>query len=534
MAFPRGVKSFVLFVMFLSLVGCAHRRAIKAGDEFFERGAYREALESYRVAQEKRPASEEIILRVEDAEEELLGELLEGLYEAEGAEEIEESVVEAGRGLAWIEDAARVERLGEAAEDLVKQEGRRRLGEEDFEAALRLLDQYVGFFGEGSEEIESLDVLVRHGWLRRLEEAAQEHEEAGRNGARALVLAQADYLAFDDRYKTLAQQAVDSLLGSEGWSVHISANLEDRALEAAVDQVFLASWPQGIVDGRQGRDFGVDVQVRLVRAEPIFEEWDELETRSGEYQSGTELVENPAYRSAEDSLYQAEQRLSEAERELTRAHRDSRNAERDLREQRRRGQSTSYQESNLDRAYREIDRRESEVDSRQRDVERAQWELREIDQYLERPVYSEHYYEVTLQNARLRSSYRLDLIAPSRSFSRTLTSEAVETGQSERYLPQPVLDLDGRQDPRPTRRELEQALEDSTVSVLIQFIEEGFQQYRYERFGTPVGLEKEEEIDRLATFIVLDPEQRDLGLEEQLNEVSGLEHGAALLIRGDW
>lgn len=530
----RHYKGVILLLGFLTLVGCAHRQAMKRGDEYFEQGAYQEALNAYRQAQEKKPSSEDLRERIDRAEEELVQVLLGRLEDGAADGDVEDAISGAGHGAQWIHSEIRRQRLGDLSESIVLEEGNQRLGGEDYEGALSVIELHMQYFGEGSQELEALQILVRYSWLRELEALANEYDRAGLLGARALILAQADHLGFDDRYRNLAVQAVAGVREREGWAVHISGNVEPGILEATTSRIFQADLPEGIRDGRRAGGLARNAQVRFVRSEPVFDFWEESDLRSGEYQSGTQLLPNPAYQREEERLFQAEQRLSEAERELTRAYRDARNAERDLRERQRRGQSTSYEQSRVDRAYRDADRWEVESENRSREVDHIHRGLRSIAQYEEHPVYSEHFYEATLQNGRLRSSLRLDLIVADQGFGRSFVTEIVEEAQTERYLPQPVLGLPGRQEAPPTRQELEAAYLESVKNYLVAFIQETFEAYRYERVANISGLGKDEQIDRLATFILLDPAQRDHDLEARLNELSGLGYGAALLLRGDW
>lgn len=531
----RALRAVSVFLMLLMAVGCAHRRDIRAGDEYMEAGAYRAALGHYRAAQERRPKSEPIREKVDAAEQRVLEETLRDVNDAISEGDIEGAIYEAADVARIIEDPDRLDELEAVIEMEVIREAEFLFEDQEFAAALLLIDAHIVAFGEPLEPVAAIQNEISTFWEGELRSQARRYFEEDRFGGAALYYIKADFIGEiadpSAERESRGLEAIQRVQRDDGWGVHVGSNVHDDSLQRVVDRVFEFQFPEAIVDARQEEPFGMEAHIRLTITDPVFEDWEERETRSEEYQSGTRAVSNPAYEREQRNLSQAEDRVRTAERDVNNARRDLRSAERDLAQRRREGRSTSIQESRVDSAYSTLERHERTLDSRRSEVDRSRSNLRQIDPTIEEPVYSTHYYEVTLQKGRMTTDVRLEIVAPSREFEYVHEYQVNEVMQSERHTAQPVIDLPGRDELAPSYRQMRRNLDVVLGNGVAEFLLRAFGRYRHHWVAQAAELPADDKLDRLARFVVLDPEDRDMSYERELRDMAGFYEGVEFLLR---
>ncbi len=522
---------WVVLGMVLLVVGCAHRGYVKSGDEAFERGSYEESLRYYRAAQDRRPNNVKIYERVVTAEKLVLEGSLEKIEEAVGQGDVWEAVEVGGRVRRLLQEPARLQTLEMAVEEAVLTQGWELVRAGEFSPALDLVDAHVAAFGEPLARVAELDETVRDGWELQLRAAARERFIEGLHGAAALYYAKADQVGTMGDGGAAAMQSMHRVLHFDGWGLVSSVAIEGSGQSAILDRMFGEGLPGAIVDSRESDRYGMEGVLEVSVGNLRFEEWEEHEGRSGEYQSGTRLVTNSAYTRKESEVAQAERNALNAERSYRDAQRELSEAERDLVERRRNDRPLGIAEGRVERAQRDLTRRQTEWERARDQVREREIELRGIPRQVEEPVYSTHHYEVTLQRARMGAEIEVSIAVPGRRFNYSRDLEASVSGQSERHQAQPVLGLAARGDAPPSETDLRRELLEQIGRELAGVVRQAFTTYRHQWVGELTHLSDREKIDRLARFVLLDPGERDTALERQLMSLSGFSDAPALLIR---
>ncbi len=525
------IAAMVLGVLFLATAGCAHRSHVKAGDQAMEQNNPRAAVEHYRKAHRMRPNSEAISNKLDRAEEEVLHDALERIAEGMAGDDADEAMVEALEATRLIEEPDRLDMLERRAERIVLDESSRRQDRGEYQGALDLIEIHVEAFGQPLEPVANRDRSIRAEWYEVLREEGDAYMSADRPAAGALYFAKANAVARVGETSARALGAYERMMRQYSWGVMADADAGERHLSRILDRAFDEELPPAIRDGRQAERYGWEAKQVILVGEPVFEQWDEAVIRSDEYQSGTEWVPNPEYEAAYQRALDAEERMLQAERDVSSARRELRDAERRLREAQRDGRSTSIDESRVDRAHRNLDRRESQLDDRRYDLERRNLEMRRIEQYVEQPVYTEHRYEVILQYGLLYTEVRTEVEVEELDFAAHVSFDVEHEEVTEYYDAQPELRLASRYDPLPTVDDLRGPLDDQIGEGIGVFLNSAFQMYRTQLLeDAQEGSTREDMIDALARFVLLDRRQRDSQVEQRLVEYTGFEDAGALLI----
>lgn len=519
-------------LMFAFLVGCAHRSYVRDGDRAMAAGSYEEALDNYQRALQYKPKNRRIAVKVEEAEEAAFGASLREIEDALEAGDIEGAIWTGHRVSRLIVDPVRLDAVEEAVEAGVLRVGWALVYSGEYGEALRLVGVHIEAFGDPLEPIGELDEEIRSRWEEELRRRGRERLEEGLHGAAALFFTKADEIGLRGDGGAAAQQALQRVYHFDGWGVLASVNVEGRGETAVLERVFgFDELSRAIVDARRSDGFGIEGHLRVVVGAQRFEQWDEEELRSGEYQSGTRLVPNPTFVAKDEELLEAQRAEIQAEQDYRDAVRRLRDAERNLDERRRRGQATGTQENRVQRELQNADRREAEWERASARVRQLDMEVRRIPAQMEEPVYSEHVYQVVVQRARLSADLRLEISVPGKEFEHIQEVDLHIEDARTRHLAQPVLDLPAASPPAPSERQVREQLYVEVGERAGEFLVEAFTTYRFRDVGDLSRMEERRKIDRLARFILLDPQQRDRHMEDELAELSGLEDGASLLLQ---
>lgn len=523
------IRILLLLLSLLFVLGCgAHRSSLRSGDQAMERGSYIEAVQHYRQALELKPNSDSAREKYLQAEELVLRQGMDRAeIELERGEVL--SALEIARDtLAYVRTPARVARFKEQVTPSVSRQIEDYLASGDYSEGLWYLEVYFQSFG-ASSGMEDLRERIFVTWIGELRREAEEDRRAQRYGAAAARHAVAGWLEENRAVDEEALQDYQEVRQTLGWRVDLSGN-EGSGVLNSINRNMESSLSPIPVGPLSGRTEGAMATVHFILGAPAYESWEERTQRSQEYQSGTRLVENPEYAEAYRQWEQSDLRLREAERRLDQAWREVRDAERELENRRRRGASTSVAENRVDRAYRDVRSRERALDSRVSETERLFVAKRRLPTQVEEPVFNEHFYEVARQRGRKTALLRVQLTIPEASYEEVLETRIIGSVTTERYSPQPVLGLRGRSEPPPTREDVRLALAVELEKEVLGFLKESFTDFRRRLVGSNDRLDRNGRIDVLATYLILDPSDRDSALEEELNELVGFDDTAALLV----
>lgn len=527
----KAVRLIVIASAVLILVGCAHRQHVRSGDAYMQAGAYEQALIQYRTAQEKKPRSSSIAAKVDEAEDLVLERAMRDIEAALADDEVEYAFDRAAYANSLLQDPDRLNRLEANLERVVLRRARAHLNDEEYSRALWWLDEHVSVFGDPLEPVAELEEEIITQWQRELRRQARGHFDGGRHGAAALYFGKADFLGGVGDGGSSAAEAVRRVQHFDGWGVSISSNVDAASLSRIANQTFTFEFPQSVVDARHSDSYGLDALLQVTITDPEFTDWEEREMRSGEFQSGTRLVPNPEYEREYARLAEAEDGIEEAGLRFNEARHELREAERDLRQRQREGRATASAERRVDRAFSQLDRREIELEEAEMEANRINARLRQIDRQLEEPVFSDHYYEVTLQRARMTTDVRLELTVPAREFEHIVEFEVVEDVQTVRHTAQPVLNLSGRSEAPPSQRHARSELDRRLGEEAARFILDSFGHYRVQSLGDLSQVSERDRIDRLARFILLDPFDSNPDYEADLDELTGFVESAEVLFQ---
>ena len=356
----------------LMSLGCAHRQALKDGDDYAESGSWRQAVVEYREAKEARPKSEEAARKLEKARR----RAIEGALERADRRIAERRYEGAASDIAYVRglnpehdgagrmaeqlrremtrdieeatergDAGRAYEVHRTWGELYPDETAGRPTRESirrvvFERADRMADD-----GEFREALDELEVVAKNepsrvpGLVRRRESyrtrwaerlrrrAVEQRRHPGRAGAAAVFYAAAYRVAGrkSDRRK------FDKLVDSIGREIYVGVDFRvggnragsfRRAFSGRLRQIQAVELTEP-----QGADRIVDVEVDPAHCS---ESVVATEQASKRYLAGTRQVENPDYRRLQGRLEDAEYRLDRLKRRRRQAEHDLRHVRNDL------------------------------------------------------------------------------------------------------------------------------------------------------------------------------------------------------------
>lgn len=411
----------VSFVALTVAVGCAHRKAIDAGDEYAEAGDWREAVAAYREAKEARPNSDTANRKLREAKQKAAARALERAEAAIG----DDRYGEADRELEYVEEIdAGGERAAAVAADArsgMADAVRARIDEGKTAAAYRLHRQFGEYFpehtderpareelrerefrrtdrladeGDWEEALERLEVMAKHEpervealvdrrrsyrkqWADNLVGRAREHRDADRSGAAALLYAEAYRVTGDEKhfrdYRRLASGLRRDGMVAGGLRF-VGAGAEgSRIRETVVEQVGDLEG-LNLVGDRPG-ELEVTVDVEPVRCET---EQVGSHTDSKRYLAGTKQVRNPLYERRRRELRRHRRDIDRLERLREQAHHTWHHKKEDLeRFDRQRLQRLQERHRRLER---ELERHERLVAELERKVDSARRRHRRLRQ----------------------------------------------------------------------------------------------------------------------------------------------------------
>ncbi len=520
-----------LLLIILSSVACAHRQYVKAGDEAMAEDDPFVALEQYRAAQERKPSSEDIARRVDAAEEEIVQLLSAEIDTAVERGDFGIALGHARRATEWVEGGEQLDRLEGQVEEFVLDEAEKRRERGEYESAVRLIDGHVDIFGKALMHVAEIEEDIRKDWAEELRAEGQAHMDGGRHGAAATYFTMAAETSEVSSAGRDGAEAMRRAVHFDSWGLVADADDDEVRLDRVLNALFSRSLPPAIVDDRRTDNYGVEARLHIEMSPPEFRTWQESERHSDEYRSGTQSVPNPAYQRRRDDIYHAERAVLEAERNVSRARRDLRQARRELRERRRDGRATHMAENRVSRAYRNLDRRERQLEDRYYEKERLVLELQQIDRYVDEPVYSTHSYEVVVQRAELVTRVAVTIEVVARDFEAATEFEITEAAATRRYDSQPEIDLPRRHDDPPSEAQLRAGLDAQIGDEIGRFAAESFEVYRDQVIGDLTNLSRDDEIDMLARYILMNPGQRNPDHEDRLEHLVEFDRIGGLLLR---
>lgn len=382
---------FLLILLFLCLTGCAHKKMVRDGDEHMARGEYQQALARYESALEKRPNSQTIQWKVEEARDLVFSEFARAIEDDIHNGNILGAIVGASHIEELTPEHPMLVRLHRRVGDATRQVAEERLQSEQFHQASMLYDALSERLPGQFDRLQDHRIHLNSEWAQNLRGRATAAHADGKKAEALLYWAKVNDLTGDMDAFENAQGLFGQLMDT--WTYEISVTSEGlhaergarrvdpRPLEMATLTLRASSSPHARVLLRSGDPFvSVSTHPREV---------------SQSYQSGTRLVDNHAYHNRLRELENEERRLLSIQQDIVRHERHLTNYQNQLS---RNEPGTSSYDSALRRvqnARSRVDRsRQDEVDQRYR-IQQAQEALRREPPSIEEPVYSNYYYTIT-------------------------------------------------------------------------------------------------------------------------------------------
>ena len=500
-------KRWVAILALLFTVGCAYSRYMNAGDKAFAAGDYEAALQQYEGALKVDPNSQEAAEKARASREKLVGQYAETVKAALAADDIL-GAMDAAR-LAWdkLPDGEMTKHLVREVSNATFAKAERLVGDKDWANALMLYETLGTTLPPEAERAKPKADEVRGRWVEQLKAGAQAAEAAGRKGDAALQYAKLTQLTGDPTYGGKRDQLRNAILDEYRYVVKVSGRTSDGL---SVVLGGLSGFGQGtalLVTQKPERDVKVAADARFTLDRPRFRTDTTTRTATAQYQSGTQQVENPFYKSKQDDLLREEQRLVDKENEVTRLEGDVDRYRTAVAQEGDTPNVSTGAEQNLYNAENRLESARRAVEDQRRQVQRAREDLAREQPTKEEPVFSDHEYTITTHTLVAETSLEATIKhadkRPAIEVSVPLSTQATDDAhpaQSIANVPEDPLQL-------PPKDQLAtelygRALGEAKAAVTSSF--DGWRESLIEK-AMAVGTD-DERVDLLAIYIITNPE----------------------------
>ena len=496
----------ILALLFL-VTGCAYSKHMNTGNKAFDEGNYEMALEQFEAALKIDPNSTEAAEKAQASREKLVGQFAEQAQAALAADDILGAIDAAA--LAWekLSDGESTKQLIQDVSNATHAKAQTLAQDKDWANSLMLYETIGRALPTEAERARPKADEVKGRWVEELKIGAQEAEAAGRKGDAALQYAKLTQLSGDPTFGGKRDQLRNDVLAQYRYVVKVGGR-SSEGLNVVLGG--LSGYGQGtalLVAQQPERGVPVAADARLTVARPKFRTDTTTRTETASYQSGTQQVENPFYKSKQDSVLQEEQRLLDKENEVTRLESDVDRYRSDVAKEGDTPNVSTGAEQNLYNAENRLESARRSVEDQRRQVQRAKEDLARESPTKEEPVFSELQYTITTHTLTAETSFEASIKhsdkRPAVEVSVPLSTQATDDAhpaQSVANVPEDPLQL-------PPKSQLTTELYGRALAEAQGAISKSFDDWRNALIETAMAAGTDDErVDWLAIYIITNPD----------------------------
>jgi hypothetical protein len=527
--FPSRWKSALGCLLLIGFLGCAYDNAIKRGDELFQAHNYQGALTEYEAALKLKPDSPEARDKVKHARYELLAEHVNTAR----------TQLAAGDLLRAIDAAAAAYQLVPQAEDAltvvrevaarVQEQSAKLLSDANYASAVTVLDAAFAKLPPAQAAVAPKRAEARATWARVLGDRGKQAEQAGRKGEALLMFGKASQLVDNREYTTrraalhgeLSTQTVYvvQLSGADPGATAVANALRGKALKSGIAIV-----------GASDAAPRIDARARVSVSRPTFDTQLSRHNEKARYQSGTQQVANPFYKTKQDAVTDEERHLTEYENEVTKLESDVTRYQGDVAREGDTPNVSTGAEQNLYNAQNNLESARRRVIDQRNQLQRAREELARESQFKEEPVYADLVYTVTTHtlhgNATLQGAIEHSDRRPKLPIGADMAVEA----HDDEYPPQRTAQLPGDPLQLPSTADLTSQLYGQAIERTAAAIVESHVGYRHALLLRGQTAPSDgERINSYVIYFLTDPSAVDPATVNALAQLSGIPDAPAAL-----
>ncbi len=525
---------FLLLLISILFMGCAHGRSMDRGDELYVRGDYANALSAYQEALSVKPGSK-------DAQQGIFmarSRIVEGLV-AEGTAELEQDQVIVAFGY-WEQavevpgDYIPLKRFGKRliVRALELADGSATDG--DYAHALAIYDTFGQSNLADGYQIDVLASELSDHWAGILGKTAAAQLQKGHFAYALLLLAQA---------VELNQDASQRIARNELWN-QVEPTLQYMVrIDAAANRIPVTSFASGdsrsiriITDGSNTETFA-NATVSVGKFEPLITHRRSTSTWVAEYQSGMASAPNPDYERLERGYTDAIDSLRKAQTEIRIKHAEVSRRQSELDRLRRKDRDdseymTKRARYDLESANEDLDRALRTADSKSNDVGRVDDEMNRTSSTIEWPVYSEFRYPVITHEAEGSINVEISIKhSDGRATRKVVKTLRLEVSEDE-HDSHPIINLAAKYNNIPSDALLEEQLIQMSVELVRDEIRQSFDDYREVSLAQAnLIVDQDAQMDALVRYLLLSGESKHPDVSNTIYERVGIWDTQSVLTR---
>lgn len=520
----------MVLVLALMVVGCAFRNHMNAGDKYFGQGMYEEALAEYEAALRIDPDSEHAQVKVKQTREKVAGEWTDDAN----------AKLAAGDHLAAIEISGKAFKLtpnNSEIQSLVSQVATASADQADTLATqelhfqgFQLYDAMTVQLPEEHAQISGRFEAFKQGWAVFLSDRGVKAEEEGRHGEALLLWSKAATLSNDPRFRQRRDELRKELRQVYAYRVFFDASSKDAVFTKLFPRIANYTGPQNLfVMDLDAKSKEAHAVFKLTLGKVSFKDIANSSQRSGEYQSGTKQVENPAYTSRQDDVVRTEKDLLNAER-----NRDEVQQKLDRAKQNAAGDDpndnvSTMAEQDVQRYSSELDSAYSKVESARNALQSARDALASTPATIDEPVYSTHTYTVKTHTVSGSLPVRGEIVHNDDRKAIAFQTAVNVSASDETHDAQNLLNLPADPLQLPSKDALTSDVHTKAFDLVISKMLESFSDYRATLLTKAFATEDNLKVDTLALYILLDPSSVDPSVTPELERLRGISNPVEVL-----
>jgi len=515
----------------LALFGCGYKNAMKDGDAAMASQRYEDALGYYQRALELKPDSAEARAKVAEAQEQAVRVRIAAGEAKLASRDLYGAVSDAAAAAALMPESAAVRAFVDAVVAGVH-DGVGRLSESEVHAeALALVDAAIKGLPAERERLSEARKAAGERWAAALAAGASAAEAAGRLADATLqraMIAELSEVTGDAEAVSARDRLLAALKDRSMFRVAQAPSREAAAsgVAARLVAVDAARWLEVLAPGPTPPTATATLAFSI--GAPRFATDKKTRSESARYQSGTQQVANPFYKSAQDKVHDQERRVTDAEKEVSKQQAYVEQYRKDVAKEGPSPNASTGAEQNLYNAENRLEAANRKLLDERNQLQQRRDELQRTPQTKEEPVYTTAQYTVTTHvmtaSARLSGS-----ITPKSGAKIELGSELSTQAQDDAHDGLPAANVAADPLNLPSKSELEGKLLAEAEAELRARVAAAFEAHRQAlRAG---GGGEDESVEKAALFLLMDARSEDAAADELIWKARGIPGASALLRR---
>lgn len=518
--FRAGVLALAL------TLGCAWKGYVERGDALLAVHDYDAAAAQYEKALQLRPGDAEIASKLEQARTGQVEQRAAQARDAIAAGDELRAIALAAEAFALLPSHTRtvalIDEVVTAADGKAKQLG----AAGQFAAAMQLYDAILHGLPSATARVQAEVDSLAQAWVAQLSAAADAAAAAGRPATELLYRSKITALLGDGQAQRDAVR--QQLEAAQRYVVRVAVKGKDTGTQT-VALALLGRHAPSLLEVVSD-DAKPAATLTLELGKPKFDDDQRSRQESVQYQSGTQQVPNPFYKSAQDDVLDEERRLVERENEVTTQQQYVAQYQGDVAREGDTPGVTTGAEQNLYNAENRLEAAQRAVVDQRNAVMRAKEKAASTPQTTDEPVYSTHTYAITTHvrtaSVQVRAKLEHGDGRPPLTIDQVLSVSAEDDthgAQSVAGIGENPLDL-------PSKDELAGRLYGEAVPLVGTVIAQSFADHRQALLGQASGAaDAGERLELLMRYVISDPRQVDAQIIAEVLALSGVPDVGVLL-----